>query len=105
MSTKELPVLKNLKDLFSKEDQSNIIPNVKIEKMFNFVMRNKQTFDVMSDPRRRPFVVALEKAEEFKNSRNTPEEIAFVRELAEKFRVNNLVEEGPVLKKTRKPNR
>ena len=27
------------------------------------------------------------------------------RDLAEKYRVNNLVEEGPVLKKTRKPNR
>ena len=101
----ELHVLKNMKDLLSKEEQSNIIPNEKIEKMFNFVMGNKQTFDVMAVPRRRPYVVAADKAEEFKNSRNTPEESAFVRELAEKFRVNKLVEEGPVLKKTRKPNR
>jgi len=34
----------------------------------------------------------------------SPKDSAFVRDLVEKFRVNNLVEEGPVLKKTRKPN-
>ncbi len=53
----------------------------------------------MAVPRKRPFVVSSEKAEESKNSRNTPEESAFIRELAETFRKNNLVEEGPVLKK------
>lgn len=61
-----------------------------------------QKFDVLAVPCRRAFVVRADKAEEFKNSSNTHEENAFVRDLAEKFRVNNLVEEGPVLKKTRK---
>ena len=65
----------------------------------------KQKFDVLAVPCSRPFVVAADKAEEFKNSTTSREDAEFVRELAEKFRVNNLVEEGPVLRKTRKPNR
>ena len=58
-------------------------------KKIESINEDKQTFDVMSVPRKRPFVVSSEKAEEFKNSRNTPEESAFVRELAETFRKNN----------------
>ena len=73
-------------------------------KKIESINEDKQTFDVMAVPRKRPFVVTSEKAEEFKNSKNTPEESAFVKELAETFRKNNLVEEGPVLKKTRKPD-
>ena len=72
-------------------------------KKIESINEDKQTFDVISVPRKRPFVVSSEKAEEFKNSRNTPEESAFVRELAETFRKNNLVEKGHVLKKIRKP--
>lgn len=64
----------------------------------------KQKFDVLAVPCSRPFVVASDKAEEFKKQTTSPEDSAFVRDLAEKFRVNNLVEQGPVLKKTRKPN-
>ena len=102
---KELPVLKKLKDLFSKEDQSNIIPNVKIEKMFNFVMGNKQTFDVMAVPCDRAFVVSPDKTEVFLCVKPNPEIRQQQKEMAETFRRNNLVEEGPVLKKTRKPNK
>lgn len=64
----------------------------------------KQKFVVLAVPRNKPFVVAAEKAEEFKNQTNSPEDRAFVKELAETFRVNNLVEEGPVLKKVKKPD-
>jgi len=101
---KELPVLKNLKDLFSKEDQSNIIPNLKIEKMFNFVMGNKQTFDVMAVPCDRAFVVSSDKTEAFLSVKPNPEIRQQQKEMAETFRRNNLVEEGPVLKKNRKPD-
>ena len=52
----------------------------------------KQKFDVLAVPCRRPFVVAADKAEEFKNQTTSPEDSAFVRDLAEKFRVNNLIE-------------
>ena len=64
-----------------------------------------QKFDVLAVPSSRPFVVSADKAEEFKNQTTSPEDSAFVRDLAEKFRVNNLVEEGPVLKKTKKNNK
>ena len=64
-----------------------------------------QHFDVLAVPCSRAFVVSADKAEEFKNQTTSPKDSAFVRDLAEKFRVNNLVEEGPVLKKNRKPNR
>jgi len=63
---------------------------------------DSQKFDVLAVPCSRAFVVRADKAEEFKNSSNTPEENAFVKEMAETFRKNNLVEEVPVLKKTRK---
>ena len=42
------------------------------------------------------------KAEEFKNSTTSREDAEFVKNLAEQLRVNNLVEEGPVLKKVKK---
>ena len=70
-----------------------------------FAISEKQKFDVLAVPCSRPFVVAAEKAEEFKNQTTSPEDSAFVRDLAEKFRVNNLVEEGPVLNKTKKTNK
>lgn len=71
----------------------------------NSSSEEKQKFDVLAIPCRRHFVVAAEKTEEFKKQTTSHEDRAFVRELAEKFRVNNLVEEEPGLKKTRKPNR
>jgi len=66
-------------------------------------VQEKQRFDILAVPSDRAFVVAPEKAEEFKNQKPNPEVREQMEELAEKFRVNNLVEEGPVLKKTRKP--
>lgn len=71
----------------------------------NVSSKEKQKFAVLAAPCSRPFAVAADKAEEFKNQTNSPEDSAFVKDLAEKFRSNNLVEEGPVLKKTRKTNR
>lgn len=69
-------------------------------------LKEPQRFDVLAAPCGRPFVISADKAEEFKNQTTSPEDSAFVRELAEKFRVNNLVdEEGPVLKKTKTPDK
>ena len=62
----------------------------------------QHTFDVLAVPCDRAFVVAPEKVEEFKNSKSNPEIIEQTEEMAEEFRTNNL---GPVLKKTRKPNK
>lgn len=62
----------------------------------------QHTFDVLTVPCDRAFVVAPEKVEEFKNSKSNPEIIEQTEEMAEEFRTNNL---GPVLKKTRKPNK
>ena len=66
-------------------------------------IKEPQRFDVLAVPCSRPFVVAADKAEEFKNSTTSREDAEFVRELAEKFRVNNLVEEGQPLVKKRIP--
>lgn len=62
----------------------------------------QHTFDVLAVPCDRAFVVVPEKVEEFKNSKSNPEIIEQTEEMAEEFRTNNL---GPVLKKTRKPNK
>ena len=55
----------------------------------------KPRMTVLAVPCDRTFVVASEKAEEFKNLRNSPEDREFVRKCAEKLRVNNLVNEEP----------
>lgn len=62
----------------------------------NLSSEEKQKFDVLAVPCRRPFVVVAEKAKEFKNQTTNLEDSAFVRKSAEK---------ESVLKKTRKPNR
>ena len=66
-------------------------------------IKEPQRFDVLAVPCKRAFVVAPEKAEEFKNSATTREDAEFVKKLAEQFRVNNLVEEGQPLVKKRIP--
>lgn len=73
-------------------------------KKIESINEDKQIFDVMAVPCSRAFVVRADKAEEFKNSSNIHEENAFVREMSQTFIKNNLVEEGLVLKKTRKPD-
>lgn len=62
----------------------------------------QHTFDVLAVSSDKPFVVASENVEEFKNIKANPEVIKQAEEMAEEFRVNNL---GPVLKKTKKPNK
>lgn len=70
-----------------------------------FIEQEQQSFDVMAVPCDRAFVVSPDKAEELKNIKPDPAVRQQMEEMAEKFRVNNLTEKGPVLKKTRKPNR
>lgn len=67
-------------------------------------MEKKQKFDVLAVPCSRAFVVATEKTEEFRNLKPNPDVRNQIEEKIEKFRVNNLVEKGPVLKKVRKHN-
>lgn len=69
-------------------------------------IKEPQRFDVLAVPCKRAFVVAPEKAEEFKNSTTSREDAEFVKKLAEKFRVNNLVDgEDKPLTKTKKPTK
>lgn len=60
---------------------------------------SKQRFTVLAVPGKKPFVVAPDKVEAFKNSTNSKEDNDFVRRLAETFRKNNLVEDKPKVKK------
>lgn len=66
------------------------------------VETEQQVFDVLAVPCDRPYVVAPEKVEELKNTKVNPEVIEQTEEMVEEFRTNNL---GPVLKKTKKPNK
>lgn len=59
---------------------------------------DKQQFEVYAVPYRRPFVVSRDKVEDFKNQKPNPETRKQIEELAERFKVNNLVE-GPVLQR------
>ena len=54
--------------------------------------------EVYAVPCSRAFVVAPEKAEEFKNQKPNPEIRKQIKEMAETFRVNNLTQ-GPVLQR------
>lgn len=65
----------------------------------------KQKFDVLAVPCDRAFVISPEKTEAFLSVKPNPEIRKQQKEMAETFRRNNLVEEDPVLKKTRKPNK
>lgn len=67
--------------------------------------KDKNKFDVLAVSCDRAFVVDPEKVEDFKNSKPNPEVRQQIEEMAGKFKVNNLAEEGPVLKKTRRPNK
>lgn len=64
--------------------------------------KERKQFDVLAVPCDRAFVVSPEKVEEFKNSRPNRGVRQQNEEMVNKLRINNLVEEGPVLKKTRK---
>jgi len=68
-------------------------------------LSEERQFDVLAAPCDRAFVVSPEKAEEFKNLKPDPAVRQQMEEMAEKFRVNNLAEEGPVLRKIRKLNK
>ena len=71
-----------------------------IRKINSYIEKN-QEFSILAVPCRRPFVVAPDKVEAFKNSTNSKEDNDFVRRLAETFRKNNLVEDKPKVKKIR----
>ena len=66
-------------------------------------LNDERQFDVLAVPCDRAFVVSPDKAEEFKNKKPDSVVRQQMEEMAEKFRVTNLTEEGPVLRKERKP--
>lgn len=61
----------------------------------------KQNFDVLAVPCRGAFIISLDKTEEFLNQKTDPEIEAANEEMAKQFISNNLVDKGPVLRKTR----
>lgn len=58
-------------------------------------------FDVLAVPCSKAFVVAPEKVEEFKKERQNFEARKKVEEMAEKVRINNLVNDEVVLKRSK----
>lgn len=82
--------------IISKKEMFEFYSN--IELFSNIENHKKQKFDVLAVPFNKPFVVASEKVEEFKNSTNSKKDNEQVRKMAETFRKNNLVDEGPVKK-------
>lgn len=59
-------------------------------------MTQQQKFDVLAVPCNVGFVVARDKVEKFKNVKSDPEVLREMQEMAEKFKINNLLDEGPV---------
>ena len=74
-------------------------------KKLNQFNEDKHTFDVMAVPCNRAFVVSPDKTEAFLSIKPNPEIRQQQKEMSETFRRNNLVEEGPIFKKTRNPNK
>ena len=66
--------------------------------------KKDQRFVLYSIPCEKSFVVSPDKTESFLNVKPNPEIRQQQKEMAETIRKNILVEEGPVLKKVRKPN-
>lgn len=67
--------------------------------------KRKEHIAMLTVPCSRALVVAPEKAQEFKNHKPNPEIRRQMNEMVKEFRINNLVSEGPVLKKIRKYNK
>ena len=67
--------------------------------------KEKQKFDVLAVPCDRTFAVSPDKTEAFLNVKPNSEIRRQQEEMVKRLNINNLVEEGPVLKKTKKPNR
>lgn len=63
--------------------------------------KEKQNFEVLAVPSNTAFVVAPEKVEELKNSKPDPEFVKQMEENASKININNFVDKGRVLKKTK----
>ena len=77
--------------------------------MLIYHLKKKQKFDVLAVPCDKPFIVSSDKTEAFLNIKPNSEirrqQEEMIKRLNIKLNINNLVEEGPVLKKTKKPNR
>lgn len=58
----------------------------------------EKQFEVYAVPYRKPFVVAKDKVEAFKNQKPNPEVTRQIEEMAETFRINNMTK-GPVLRR------
>ncbi len=65
----------------------------------------KQNFKVLAVPGNKPFVIAPDKAEEFKNQKPDPEIRKQIEEMASKLNITDETKTGPVLKKTFNPKK
>lgn len=63
----------------------------------------KPKFNILAVPYPGAYVITNEKAQEFKNQTNTPEDYETIKQMAKTFEENNLSNDQ-VLKRTRKPN-
>ena len=65
----------------------------------------KQKFDVLAVPCNKPFVVAPDKVEEFKNHKPDPRIRQEIEEMASKLNITDKTNNGPVLVKTFNPQK
>jgi len=98
-SSPKLDELEFIDELIKKYDTDRKTILTRIRQVRNINKIRKQQFTVLAVPCRKPFIIAAEKAEAFKNSTNSREDNEFVRKMAEKFRINNLVEYKVKVKK------
>ena len=65
----------------------------------------KQKFTVLAVPGNKPFVVAPDKVEEFKNHKPDPRIRQEIEEMASKLNITDKTNNGPVLVKTFNPKK
>lgn len=66
-------------------------------------LEESQKFNVLAVPCNAPFIVSPDKTEEFLNQKANPETTKMISEMADKLKINNLVNnEEKVLKKIKK---
>lgn len=96
----KLAMKENLKKIDDLKNKNNLLYDTMNELInYNREKEDKQNFEVLAVPCDRAFVVSPEKTEEFLNSKPNLEIRKQQEEMAKLFKVNNLVDEGPILKK------
>lgn len=93
----KLSIKQNLEKIDDLKNENNSLYDV-MNELINY-NKEKQNFEVLAVPCDRAFVVSREKTEEFLSVKPDPEIRKQQEEMAKIFKINNLFDEGPVLKK------